>query len=352
MNQSSLADPESHILIGGSPNSGSTLLSIMIDSHPKMFCGPETNIIAHPGMWRNEKSLSTYFDLDTTPDALKSGITWARPSPPGLDYHLVPLSALKMATPQFSSPLEALSYIMKPRLTMENKQVAFEKSPPNIYAIIPALERHPSLKAIVTVRNAQDVIRSLLRRKSTLRGAVIRWLSKLNLCYQASQRFGPDRVLVIKYEELVRDPLSIAQAVCKFSGVDLKAAKQMVKCKNSRRLESDPTIGGISGASSYWQFQPGDPISDGGSHQEKDILPDTAIELLNQTKLSDSALTIFGGNQAALNAAEVSEAFGYPIDWDVTKGSGYTICPVTTKNRLYAFCESLLEEKDPKVVDR
>ena len=40
------------VLVGCCPSSGSTLLSVMLDAHPDLMCGPELSIFAHPLVWR------------------------------------------------------------------------------------------------------------------------------------------------------------------------------------------------------------------------------------------------------------------------------------------------------------
>ena len=42
---------DSPILIGSAPSSGSTLLSVLLDAHPEVTCGPELAVLAHPGMY-------------------------------------------------------------------------------------------------------------------------------------------------------------------------------------------------------------------------------------------------------------------------------------------------------------
>jgi len=103
----------------------------------------------------------------------------------------------------------------------------------------------------------------------------------------------------------------------------INSANQMVECKNSKRLGSDPTIGGVNGASSYWQFQPSEVISGNDSRGSKAEFPDSVIELLNNIKLADNSLNSFGATSAILNAADISKEFGYQVDWNITKISNH-----------------------------
>jgi hypothetical protein len=51
---------QSPVIIGGCPRSGTTLLRVMLDSHPHIACGPENSLLA--GSFLPEK-LAFKFDL-------------------------------------------------------------------------------------------------------------------------------------------------------------------------------------------------------------------------------------------------------------------------------------------------
>ena len=41
------------ILIGGSPGTGSSLLRQMLNRHSSVYCGPETRLFTHPGLFHH-----------------------------------------------------------------------------------------------------------------------------------------------------------------------------------------------------------------------------------------------------------------------------------------------------------
>jgi hypothetical protein len=94
----------------------------MLDSHPDIFCGPETNIAAHPGLWRPNADISFFLHLSAQPVACLNGVTWARPSSVGLSYHLVGLAEMREATKNFRNASEMLDYLFKPRLRKKPSQ--------------------------------------------------------------------------------------------------------------------------------------------------------------------------------------------------------------------------------------
>lgn len=329
----------SKVLIGGSPSSGSTLLSIMLDSHPDVYCGPETNIAAHPGIWREGANIGFFLNLPGTAVSCREGATWARPSSAGLAYHLGGLAELRVAVTSLSNASQMLDWLFKPRTMLEGKSVACEKSPPNIYAVIPALRSDPHLKAIVSVRNGSDVVSSLHRRKVVAPVAVLRWLSKMNLALAARESFA-DRVLIVRYEDLISDPLLAAESICAFLGITAgQHAKIMVDHSASKRIGVDHTISGETGAATTWCFKPTQPISQRNTGQDK--VPAHTAAWLNRLRLNKQVMTLFGMDFDPLDATSVSLAFGYKPNWDQTTSERVQWVP--SANRLAQFCAELAD---------
>ncbi|WP_083483105.1 sulfotransferase family protein [Thauera sp. 63] len=332
----------SKVLVGGPPSSGSTLLSVMLDSHPEVFCGPETNIVAHPGLWKRNADIGSFLDLPGTPVPIESGSTWARPSSAGLAYHLVGFSELKSAATRFSTATQLLDYALQPRMLLEGKSVACEKSPPNIYATLPALELDPDLKAIICIRNGPDVIRSLLRRKAAVPVAVLRWLSKMNLAVAARDRYG-DRALIVRYEDLTSNPLSVAEEICAFLGVrGGEFAEAMVNRRASRRIGVDSSISGEIGAAAAWRFKPHENIS--ARVDDADTIPPQAAALLNELRLKREAMEVFGMTTEPMDAHAVSRALGYEPNWKQGEGDAQYKLTQST-NRLMQFCFEIAEPR-------
>jgi hypothetical protein len=299
-------------LVGGPPSGGSTLLSLMLDSHPDILCGPETNLFAHPGMWRRDAELARYL---TPGRSVPPGMTWARRDRTGCDYYLVNYAELVELVAQGADIITLADYFFKPRLVLEDKTLACEKSPPNVFAIDAALTRYPRMKAIVIVRSAEGVVRSLVRRGSSTEVAVLRWLVKTNLALQLAERFGAARVHLLRYEDLLTDPLRCARDLCAFLEVqDGPAAEAMVARETSHRPGTDASLSSDVGAAAAWQFRPEAAIG-GVERTGEDGLPALAARLLETVRLDGASMATLMSDIVPLSARDLSARLGYRPTW-------------------------------------
>ena len=249
------------ILIGGTPSSGSTLLSVILDSHPDICCGPETNVLAHPFIWGHSVGWDLLNEMPKTLSDPLDGSTWARPSPYGIDYWQQSENGLSKLISSVSRNNDIVQSLTMPLLQKTNKNIACEKSPPNAYSIAAALQSRSDIKAIFTVRNFNHVARSLEKRGNTFEVAIVRWLSKVTMAINAQRRFGKQRVLIVRYEDLVKEPENEINKLLDFIGLPKNRldVQSMLQCK-SERIQNDKTLAGEKGASSSWEFLPSDGI--------------------------------------------------------------------------------------------
>ena len=77
-------------------------------------------------------------------------------------------------------------------------------------------------------------------------------------------------------------------------------------------------------------------------HREREALPKAFIELLNDARLSNNAMKVFGAASNALNAAEINETFGYAVDWDTEIHLRKPLYASGKTNRKYSFWDGLL----------
>jgi len=112
----------------------------------------------------------------------------------------------------------------------------FEKTPQNIYGLPLIATQSKSNKVIHIVRNPYDVIKSLLVGKvikvNDFVGAVNYWYEAVCIV-EAIKPFLGDRLLEIKYEDLISDPATEMRKVNKFMGVDFEYDLENIKNKTS-----------------------------------------------------------------------------------------------------------------------
>ena len=340
-------DTSKFILIGGTPSSGSTLLSVLLDSHSEICCGPETNLLAHPAIWTQDLNLELLSDFPDKLEDPMTGKTWARPSLNGLNYWQKSEDGLTSIQAQFKRNNDLISCLTKPLLKVNNKKIACEKSPPNAYAIPTALKHNPLLKTIFTVRNFCAVARSLEQRGNPFHIAAVRWLSKVTMALNAQKLFGKERVFILRYEDLVSNPEEQLKSLLKFMDMDASAEsiKTMLELQ-SNRTENDQTISGQKGASSKWQFIPSDGI------QVKKQIPKPftykELSILQSLSLSSEMVSAFSGMYKTYTIPEAHKELNYVMDISTTGKLLNKIAPqqkinlynlfTPSNKRLHEFC--------------
>jgi hypothetical protein len=95
----------------------------------------------------------------------------------------------------------------------------------------------------VTVRDGRSVVSSLLRRGYTLYEAALCWLWETHTGDEAVRL--SDRVIEVRYEDLVREPFDVVQGVAARSGVDSDPAEI------ARRFRDNPYRSGLDRVASW-----------------------------------------------------------------------------------------------------
>jgi hypothetical protein len=78
-----------------------------------------------------------------------------------------------------------------------------------------------TVRFIHVVRNPFDNISTMMIRGGrTLEGAVERYFDNCSALVRLRDRIGPERILTLRHEELIRDPRTQLSAACRFLGVE------------------------------------------------------------------------------------------------------------------------------------
>jgi len=205
----------SPIFIGGLHRSGTTLMRRLLDSHPHIACGPESN------MFRDNQLERIYTYLRTI---------WAR----GLDpsYEFAPHTVDQVMAGLMHS-------IFMPYSQKQDKPRWAEKTPRNILLIDTLFALFPAAQFIHLIRDPRDAFCSVRERAAkdkpswatrTPGQTAEKWCRGIHSGLAWRER--PDRYREVRYEELVSQPEATLRSLFAFLGEPWAASV----------LENNPTF--------------------------------------------------------------------------------------------------------------
>ena len=192
------------VFVGGSPRSGTTLAQRILDCHSEVYGGPEFDFVP--------PIVDLFQDMRR---AIQSGRIDAILDEKGLVH-------------AFRCLLVAL---LLPKLQAEGVGYLSEKTPSNVLAFPWLEECAPEAKKILVIRDPRDVVWSMLevgqrqrRRQGHASGFVrdtVAAVDYMNQCLRAGTALAETSAncLVVYYEEMVSDPISVANRMYRFIGV-------------------------------------------------------------------------------------------------------------------------------------
>jgi hypothetical protein len=198
------------IFIVGSPRSGTTLLSVLMDRHPEVAVSPETDY------FRTRKILLPVFRSHQhhVRYVFSHGI-FSRIHDLGLSEQAV-IKHYKPHRPSYKNLFQALleSYVQK-----HGKKRGGEKTPMHLDKIPLIFSWYPGAKAICIVRDGRDAALSL-QRAGNIHGRDIRalsfiWKRHAVKALRYKERY-PDRFFLVHYESLLTNPEFVLERIDKF----------------------------------------------------------------------------------------------------------------------------------------
>jgi hypothetical protein len=225
---------ERHIVMGGAPRSGTTLLRTLLDRHPEVCSGPETKLL-----------VPAAFNLAWLSQAY--GIPQAE------------LEILRREARSQGAFVDAFATRVR---AAAGKARWAEKTPQNIRHLRWILERFPEALVVHIVRDGRDVVCSM-REHPDWRWVDGSWQKVLvprPLAWYA-QRWvedtaagmawrGDGRYVEVRYEDLVADPTAALRSVCERAGIPAdatwlaQAAAGAGRGSASARPQGRPEYGG------------------------------------------------------------------------------------------------------------
>jgi poly-gamma-glutamate synthesis protein (capsule biosynthesis protein) len=205
-------------LIVGAGSSGSTLLSVLLDKHPLIACGPEISVFNKREIYGDyshfQKLLPKWIEYGLATD----GQAEYREFFFNLDAYFLSkelLINLALKTNSLRSFFDAFFGIY---LDKRNKEIWGEKTGSNAYCIREFKKLYPKARIIHIVRDGRDVVCSLLRRpNNSPYHCVSHWLFNASSAIAARKM---EEYLEIKYEDLVNNPERCLRKICEHIGVE------------------------------------------------------------------------------------------------------------------------------------
>ena len=183
------ADP-APIFVIGAPRSGTTLVRLILDSHPRISCGEETHFLR---------------DLEAVV---------------GRNWDLVATYGLPRAW--WIEHLRGLYETFQAEVLAHNGKVRWAEKDPTYTLHLPFIEElFPTAVYVHLLRDGHDVVASFRDRwgyKSAARAARTEWARYVTAARELGRRLPDDRFLQLRYEELVADPETQGRRLFAFLG--------------------------------------------------------------------------------------------------------------------------------------
>jgi hypothetical protein len=204
------------IFVLGCPRSGTTLLRVMLNTHPRIAIPPESRFV-RPVYFRRHA-----FGPPGSPTAARRiARTITRPRSGAAHLGLTrPALTDDLLRARPSTVADALRHVYAGYAAAQGKPRWGDKRP-SYYSFIDELDRlFPDAQFIHLVRDGRACVASLQRPPFDLSPAraIVTWLDAMHACRRAARRLGPDRFLELRYEDLVTDTESTLRRLCGFLG--------------------------------------------------------------------------------------------------------------------------------------
>jgi Sulfotransferase family len=204
------------IFILGSASSGTTLLSVILDRHPRIACGPEmyvlnkpqvygdySNFRANVGRWLDE-GLVGDGEIDT-PEFFFN-----------LDAYFLDRPRLVELVNACTDLREFLDRFYAQYMAKRGKARWVDKSGSNAYYLDRILTLYPAARIVHLVRDGRDVMCSILGRDPGMHcHAAAHWLYNNAAAYRYREQPG---YLSVRYEDLATEPEPVVRRVCDHIG--------------------------------------------------------------------------------------------------------------------------------------
>ena len=210
------------IFVGGCERSGTTMLGAMLGAHSQCISTPETQFIDHQFQRDgfDPRALNPRETLASIVSDRRYRLLWHQPIEPAT----VDPSELGSTYPQLISWL--IRHYGRNR-GKANAEVWVDHTPTNFRRGLTLLALFPAARFIHLIRDGRAVAASLLPLdwgpNNALQAAEF-WMARCALGLAAESKLGPERVLRVRYEDLITAPESTLRRIAEFVGVEYQSA--------------------------------------------------------------------------------------------------------------------------------
>jgi Sulfotransferase family len=213
--------------IVGPPRAGTTMVRLLLNSHPEVSVPPETWFFPvvlrraeRYGDFRTRQQIEA-FSQDVAAATAESLRPVSEVFKVGAEE--IAEAVAQMGARSYSDGFWAFMDLVARR---EGKRLWGEKTPFYTAWLVQLARCYPQARFLAMVRDPRDVVLSLhstpwgQRFYPTLADGGLRWRYAMEGIELARRELGPDRLLEVRYEELVQDPEAWARRICGFLGLE------------------------------------------------------------------------------------------------------------------------------------
>lgn len=229
----------------GAPRSGTTLLRMMLDSHPWLAVPPETGFLA--------LAEELQWAEDVSADAFVSRLARHPESAPHWPDFNLPVSAVRGRLGERTSVANGLRAFYAAYADRFGKPLGGDKTPNHTRCIASAAERLPEARFVHIIRDGRDAVLSWRKTwfvpSQDIEVLAREWAARVR---SAREQGVPGRYLEVRYEALVSSPEVVLREVCAFLnlpfaydmlGYHQRAPERLAEHQSRRRTDGTVVVG-------------------------------------------------------------------------------------------------------------
>ncbi|MCP4426063.1 MAG: sulfotransferase, partial [Chloroflexi bacterium] len=210
------------VFIGGCSRSGTTLLGAMLGSHSECICSPESHFKVDV-----LRSVAKGLIADANWQAMLQ-LTQKHWRFKVWELELPPLEVpAGDAAPSYAQILDWIVTQYARQQNQPSARIWVDHTPENISYAHSLLNLYPGAKFVHIVRDGRAVAASILPLDwgpNSIIKAARWWMRLTSFGLAAEAALGPERVMRVKYEELVLEPEKMMRALSDFLALDFQPA--------------------------------------------------------------------------------------------------------------------------------